>query len=712
MQMRVYQLISQFPVSQHRLETLRSATSYDNVLQPLAGFIIKGWSSHKANLSLIGKPYWDMEKAKLEPVKSPSGGEFGEQGGVPDCMEGMRYVKGDSSDFLFGIEDHHPLCGFPVRPVDLFQWVTMETKLHIERFVKYRVHKAEVPRWLPWQHNSANHRRDPISDIFTNYIVLRRLTLHNLEKKDMGRVSNSCFEFPIASRHFCLNLAVSPPSEHAEYLVELWAKEHAAVVGAGIGGSAAAYFARQEFGPDIALDVFEAGTVGGRLATIDVNGKAYEAGGSVIHPLNLHMVEIAKSLGLKQQKISEKKFAIFDGTDFVFVESDWYIINILRILWRYGFSYLRMQLWVEDVVDRFMSSHGLWTSGRHAKYGNEQCIYKCQSRGYSFSSNEKLLFAIGQEDFLKLLKQPLDEVLLQQGVSRHFIDEVVAPVIRTNYGQGTNISAFVGAVALAGAQSGLWSVEGGNKLMCFSLMYAAKARLLTARVTSIAFKKRPRKKGSEANVYEVIYETASGQSRDVYDMVFVCTPLHTDHPPISFSGVEPFVGHFPGSYQQIFATFVHGTVNASYFNYETKFPISAVFTTSTDLVFFNSIGMLTPVNISGMSQQDPSEMVVWKVFSPHALTKVELHTLFSSYHSKQDIDWLAYPHYNPSRKQLPPIRLHHGLYYLNGLEWIVSCMETAVVAAKNAVMLADANWYGHTEHVDQNDLLQRIKTEL
>uniref|UniRef100_A0A8C4WYH7 Prenylcysteine oxidase 1 n=1 Tax=Eptatretus burgeri TaxID=7764 RepID=A0A8C4WYH7_EPTBU len=416
-----------------------------------------------------------------------------------------------------------------------------------------------------------------------------------------------------------------------------------AVVGAGIGGSAAAYFARQEFGPDIALDVFEADAVGGRLATIDVNGKAYEAGGSVIHPLNLHLVEIAKSLGLKQQKISEKKFAIFDGTDFVFVESDWYIINILRILWRYGFSYLRMQLWVEDIVDQFMS------------------IYKYQSRGYSFSSNEKLLFGLGQEDFLKLLKQPLDEVLLQQGVSRHFINEVVAPVIRTNYGQGTNISAFV---------------------------------------------------GSEANVYELIYETGSGQSRDVYDMVFVCTPLHTDHPPISFSGVEPFVGHFSGSYQQIFATFVHGTVNASYFNYKTKLPISVIFTTSTDLVFFNSLGMLTPVNISGIGHQDPSEMVVWKVFSPHALTKVELHTLFSLYHSKQDIDWLATPHYNPSQQKLPPIRLHHGLYYLNGLEWAASCMEMAVVAAKNAVMLANANWYGHTEHVDQNDLLQRIKTEL
>ena len=74
-------------------------------------------------------------------------------------------------------------------------------------------------------------------------------------------------------------------------------------MGAGIGGSAAAYFARQEFGPDIALDVFEADTVGGRLATIDVNDKAYEAGGSVIHPLNLHLVEIAKSLGVFYLKL-------------------------------------------------------------------------------------------------------------------------------------------------------------------------------------------------------------------------------------------------------------------------------------------------------------------------------------------------------------------------------------------------------------------------
>ena len=37
--------------------------------------------------------------------------EFGEQGGVPDRIESSRYVLGDGSDLMSGIEDLHPLFG-------------------------------------------------------------------------------------------------------------------------------------------------------------------------------------------------------------------------------------------------------------------------------------------------------------------------------------------------------------------------------------------------------------------------------------------------------------------------------------------------------------------------------------------------------------------------------------------------------------------------
>lgn len=70
-----------------------------------------------------------------------------------------------------------------------------------------------------------------------------------------------------------------------------------AVVGAGIGGSATAHFLRQHFGPEVQVDVFEKGEVGGRLATVTVNHHDYESGGSIIHSLNLHMQEFVKVLG-------------------------------------------------------------------------------------------------------------------------------------------------------------------------------------------------------------------------------------------------------------------------------------------------------------------------------------------------------------------------------------------------------------------------------
>lgn len=70
-----------------------------------------------------------------------------------------------------------------------------------------------------------------------------------------------------------------------------------AVVGAGIGGTAAAFYLRQEFGPAVKIDVFESGTVGGRLATVKIGDYEYETGGSVIHPLNLHMKEFIEKLG-------------------------------------------------------------------------------------------------------------------------------------------------------------------------------------------------------------------------------------------------------------------------------------------------------------------------------------------------------------------------------------------------------------------------------
>lgn len=48
------------------------------------------------------------------------------------------------------------------------------------------------------------------------------------------------------------------------------------------------------------------------------------------------------------------KLAIFDGKELTFEESDWFIVNFIRMLWRYGFNFIRMHMWVEGILDKFM----------------------------------------------------------------------------------------------------------------------------------------------------------------------------------------------------------------------------------------------------------------------------------------------------------------------------------------------------------------------
>uniref|UniRef100_A0A672REM3 Prenylcysteine oxidase 1 like n=1 Tax=Sinocyclocheilus grahami TaxID=75366 RepID=A0A672REM3_SINGR len=238
-----------------------------------------------------------------------------------------------------------------------------------------------------------------------------------------------------------------------------------AVVGAGIGGTATAHFLRQHFGPEVSIDVFEKGSVGGRLATVTVNHQDYESGGSIIHSLNLHMQDFVQQLGYVAGKT-----AVFNGDEFILEETDWYLLDLFRLWWRYGISFIRLQMWVEEIMEKFMR------------------IYKYQAHGYAFSSVEELLHSLGGSGFINMTRRSLSESLLELGVSQRFIDEVIAPIMRVNYGQNISIPAFVGAVSLAGAQANLWAVEGGNKLVCSRLLKLSKANLIQSPVTNITLR--------------------------------------------------------------------------------------------------------------------------------------------------------------------------------------------------------------------------------
>ena len=70
-----------------------------------------------------------------------------------------------------------------------------------------------------------------------------------------------------------------------------------AIIGGGIGGTSCSHFLWELLGDNILVDLYEEKHLGGRMATINVNGKEYESGGSIIHPANHYMKNFSDFLG-------------------------------------------------------------------------------------------------------------------------------------------------------------------------------------------------------------------------------------------------------------------------------------------------------------------------------------------------------------------------------------------------------------------------------
>ncbi|KAF5913306.1 prenylcysteine oxidase-like [Diceros bicornis minor] len=465
-----------------------------------------------------------------------------------------------------------------------------------------------------------------------------------------------------------------------------------AVVGAGIGGSAVAHFLQQHFGPRVQIDVYEKGTVGGRLATISVNKQHYESGAASFHSLSLHMQDFVKQLGLRHRREVVGRSAIFSGEHFVLEETDWYLLNLFRLWWHYGISFLRLQMWVEEVMEKFMR------------------IYKFQAHGYAFSGVEELLYSLGESAFINMTQRSVAESLLQVGVTQRFIDDVVSAVLRASYGQSAAMPAFAGAMALAGAQGSLWSVEGGNKLVCSGLLKLTKANVIHATVTSVTLHTVEGRA-----LYQVEYKNEVGNGSDFYDIVVIATPLHLDNSSstITFEGFDPPIDVVQGPFQPTVVSLVHGYLNSSYFGFPDPklFPFTSILTTDFPS-FFCALDNICPVNISAnFRRKQPQEAAVWRVQSPKPLFRSQLKTLFRSYYSVQTAEWQAHPLYG-SRAPLPRFALHDQLFHLSALERAASSVEVTAVAAKNVALLAYNRWYQDLDKIDQKDLMHKVKTEL
>lgn len=214
-------------------------------------------------------------------------------------------------------------------------------------------------------------------------------------------------------------------------------------------------------------------------------------------------------------------------------------------------------------------------------------------------------------------------------------------------------------------------------------------------------------------MYEVVYQLGSETHADTYDIVLVATPLNQNMSNITFLNFDPPIEEFQQQYQHIVTTFIIGKLNTNLFcsRCSTNFGLSTILTTDTSKLLVNNFGLVNSVNEQNHIQPSRDGTGVWKMFAQETLTKRQVTKLFDSYLHASKQPWFAYPRYQPPEK-CPSIILHDHLYYLNSIECAASAMEMSAISAHNAALLAFHRWNGHKDMIDQEELYEKLKTEL
>lgn len=122
------------------------------------------------------------------------------------------------------------------------------------------------------------------------------------------------------------------------------------IIGSGIGGTSTVKFLR-DLSPSVELHVFERDDrIGGRLLTIELGDppKSINAGGSIIHKDNHYIASFVQELGLGIEMPPAMTSAIYDGQSFIFESSGVEVVDMGKILWRYGNDISRMQKILND----------------------------------------------------------------------------------------------------------------------------------------------------------------------------------------------------------------------------------------------------------------------------------------------------------------------------------------------------------------------------
>lgn len=265
------------------------------------------------------------------------------------------------------------------------------------------------------------------------------------------------------------------------------------------------------------------------------------------------------------------------------------------------------------------------------------------------------------------------------------------------------------------AASGAVAIKGGNRQIFEQFLGRSGAAFkLNATVSSIT-KIDPAKPGQRS---QWLVKSSSGGG--TYDAVIFAAPLHQTGIELVNSRAAELVPE--QEYVSLYVTFILTTAPAplpAYFGLSPatrKMPTSVFGTFDTESAkkpAFNSLNYIKSLSpdvaarftdqlaAGGGDWPQGTEWHVVKMFSNASVSNTLLDEVFGAGTIGKTVEkvWLAYPRLSPvtwEEGELADVRLDEGLFYINGFERMISCMETATVAAFNVVSLLLNDLFDYT----------------
>ncbi|CCH45687.1 Prenylcysteine oxidase 1 [Wickerhamomyces ciferrii] len=438
-------------------------------------------------------------------------------------------------------------------------------------------------------------------------------------------------------------------------------KERIAIIGAGAGGSSAAYHLQNFTSHYFNITIFEKNNyIGGRSTTIENYDNStdlpIELGASVFVNANKILFNAVEQFGLETQSFSiheqypdifKGSIGIWNGTDFVYKTKgeEGVLFGTIKFLWKYGLSPIRSYLLVRDIVKKFINDY-----------------YR---DGFPFTLNE----IVQKSGFDEFTNTDGESFLISKSISEIFTKNIIEAATRVNYASNVDEIHGLEAVVSLAAEDTV-QVVGGNYKIFEKFIDKSEAKLsLNTGVHNI----------TKLNGKWTIH---SDLGIDDFDQVIIAAPLRQTG--ITINGEISELQDV--EYRKLHVTYVttskSNPVNHKYFGIEEEAPELILTSSGIDHIPFFSVNVVHYDNIT--------ERITYKIFSPDKIDS----NFLSSYlfNDITDVDivfeklWNPYPVLKPTDK-FDDFKIGDGIWYLNSIERFISTMETSALAGASVAGL-------------------------